>query len=558
MKGKKVNSSRAKIITSSKKNDSSFYDCNIYSHLLHQPVLSIEEVVKLTQEMKKGNKNAKNILIEKNIGLVISIVNRFLGKGLSFDDLVQEGILGLMKAVDKFDETKGFCFSTYASWWIQQSMRRAIKKQTKTVYIPEHLFSKYNSLQKKIAQLEKKLGRKPSIEEIAKETNLTVQKINELNVSLSNVISINKKIGDSEETELEEFLSYDHLTPEEQVIENEKSVLIYQLLSDCGLSEQEKEIILWRYGFIDGELKSLSEISQYMGVTSQRISRIEIKALTKLRNSKKIEEFIIYMDCPDLCLQNLDFIRKSTRKYKSIERQKNNNQKKESELNMLVEDENKVEQSKSKRGTKNIYEVFSTYSKEEVKKALASLSEDDLALLHKRYGEDFDHPVYNKSISQSERLKISNVIFRRIEKLLPQKEAISSTSIPPKPEEIKESQIEAINSKPSIESSTESAKEDYIKILEIFNNKEFIEMTRRKPLKECLILSLKLGYIDNKYFSTNAIASFLGVDSSEIHSILKKELVDYKEKILHQIDQAIELETSEKPYVKKLKKDITE
>ena len=258
------------------------------------PLLTSEEEKDLAERMSKGDEEAKKRLSEANLRLVVSIAKRYVGRGMQFLDLIQEGNLGLMKAVDKFAHTKGFKFSTYATWWIRQSITRAIADQARTIRIPVHMVETINKTGRVVRQLMQTLGREPTPAEIAEEMGVPEEKVIEIQKIAQDPVSLETPIGEEEDSHLGDFIEDNSAaSPAEKA---ESRMLREQLLQVLDtLTPRENEVLLMRYGLRDGRPKTLEEVGKEFNVTRERIRQIEAKALRKLRHpnrTKRLRDYI--------------------------------------------------------------------------------------------------------------------------------------------------------------------------------------------------------------------------------------------------------------------------
>ncbi len=550
-----------------------------------RPLLSVQQERELAHKVAQGDSKARDLFIESNLKLVVSIARKYLNRGLSFLDLIQEGNLGLMTAVDKYDVEKGYKFSTYATHWIRQAITRAIADKGRNVRIPVHMYEKIGAYKKAVTNLEAKLNRQPTLNEIANEMGLSISEVTKLHKLQSDTVSINTLIGDDEDTELENFIPASEETPEDVAIAGTLQYQVRKLFEDCNLKEREIEILMLRYGFNDREPMTLEQVGKKYNLTRERVRQIEAKALMKIRRSKHIKALAAYMQHPEKSLESIEEFREKYRESKKP-------------YKAYLKDDGRTKKKENDEMPKlqTIYQYFKDYTREQVDEMLSKLTEEERTLMTLRYGEDLDNPVSGK-LSKEQTDKFYGTLIPKMKRLLknpnnerksrkPRKprekksvitnqtqEAVApithehsileqpilpsgeSTQITPVQEikeEVEGELVQKIEPKeeptPVVkadEASNDITKHDCVKMLELLRTPTFTQMMSVLTAKESIIISLKLGYVDGKYFSTESIAQFLGIEETEVIETTKKVLLLYKENINSFLDSIIEVATDQ-------------
>ncbi len=533
-----------------------------------RPLLTLAEEQNLAKKIKTGDYEARQIFIESNLKLVVSIARKYIGRGLSFQDLIQEGNLGLMTAVDKYDVDLGYKFSTYATWWIRQAITRAIADKSRNVRIPVHMYEKIGLYKKTVTTLKEQLKREPTINEIANEMGLSLPEVKALYKLQVDTVSINTLIGDEDDTELEDFIPSSEDTPEDIAINNNfQSAIKVFLTEKCNLKPRELEVIMLRYGFNDQSPLTLEEVGKKYNLTRERVRQIEAKALMKIRRSKYVKELAVYTNNPSRSIASIDEFRSKYRDsknpYKTYISKYGHTKDKE------------IDEEMPKLQT--IYQYFSDYTKEQIDEMITKLTDTERELLRIRYGEDLNNPTPSK-LTKEQTNQFYGSLVPKMKRLLANPNLQPKTRKPRQRKPLVETPVRETNSVPNdlplvtppvvdeppvsenetpiVEQSPVKepslTKEDYLKILSLLRTPTFAELMSTLSVKEAIIISLKLGYVDEKYYTTEAIANFLGIEPTEVIETTKKILLVYQESLNNFIDTAIAVATDKEPLTIKL------
>ncbi len=496
------------------------------------PLLTIEEEQDLAKKTAEGDKLARDKLINSNLRLVINIAKKYVGRGLSFLDLIEEGNIGLIKAVDKFDYSKGFKFSTYASWWIRHNIYIALVTKARNIRIPVNKYKKVVDLKKIISYLEDKLNRTPTIGEIASEMKISVQEASKLYNLQIDTISINSFVSDEEDSELEIFIPSDIDTPEDVAIYKNLQEQVNSLLEKCNLTLNEKEVLKLRFGLKDKNPMALEKIGEKLNISRQRVKQIEERALYKIRNCEQISDFAIYMDNPDKSIKNIKDSRENYYDYINSYKNKLNATKIEIKENKIKREN---EQKKMPR-LRSIYEYFSDYTKEQIDEMLSKLIDKDKELLKLRYGEDLNNPI-NKGLTREQTNRFYGTLIPKMKRLLSNSTGKRNTITKVNIEEYTLNETNKDNLITQKNKTNDITKEDYKKILDLLKTPSFVQLVNSLSEKEAIIILLNLGFVDGKCFDTKSIAEFFGMEQTEVRNIIKNVLLVYKDKINNFLDE---------------------
>ena len=535
----------------------------MYLKDLNKNLLNAEEEKNLFIRYNNGDKKAKDIIVEKNLRLVIFVAKKYINRGIEFEDLIQEGNLGLITAVDKFDVNRGYKFSTYATWWINQAIGRALIDNPQAIRLPVHLVGKYNNFNNIYVELEAELGREPTCNEIAKKMHVSNNIANYL-IMLRNqefsTVSLNILISGEKDTELECFVADTSIDFVNDMEYQELHNNLLGLLNKCNLTINEKKVILLRYGFTNYGPMTLKEVAKLMRLTRERVRQIETKALEKLVKTSGIKDFAIYMDKPSQILNNFQYIREYYYQ----------NKHKKADLQEAISLKQLTPKEKNRK-IKTIYQFFYGYTKEEVNRVIASLDEKYTKIIYLKYGNDLENPIIATKLDKSQAGYFYNCVIPKIRRELIKNNYIPKNNsriinIPLKDllvsmdiidiiilylkdgkfnksynnEEIKKILFiddkaieEALNKlkNPKTIKEIECSGEIDIEHLTNLNGMNLINILCHLDIKEFIVLTLFLGYVNGYYYKIIEISKLLQVDEKVVREILKSALIKYKEEI---------------------------
>lgn len=501
------------------------------------PLLSIEQQRDLALKILDGDNKARELFINSNLRLVVNVAKRYIGNGLTFLDLIQEGNLGLITAVDKYDVKKGFNFSTYAIWWIRQAITKAIEYKGRTIRIAAHVYEKVQLYKKVFRNLEIKLNREPTINEIADEMELSVSEVSDLQQLQIDVVSINAIIGDEKEKELENFIVSSDESPEDIATKENMQQDVKNLLISCNLKPRERDILILRYGLDGKEPMTLVEIGKIYNLTRERVRQIESNALKKIRKSNFVKRLVDYTESPTKSLLNIEM-------YRQIYKEDGN-----SNRAFLRRFGDKIEDYEVVGKLPSIYQLFGGYSKEQIDLMLTKLTEEERKLITLRYGDDLEKPKATK-LSKEESRKYYGVLVPKMKRLLSNPDKVRKTrceNLKHEKNKIEDSNI-SVSEKNSTDISVEQSKRDipasFDKKIDIDNIQDhdsllaymkkslLDDMMKNLTTKELIIMQLFLGYVDGKYFTIDYISEFLKIDRIEVLNTIKKALFLNEKKFL--------------------------
>ena len=491
------------------------------------PLLSLEEEKDLFDKYKNGDMEAKEKIINSNLRLVVHIAKMYLNKGLTLDDLVQDGNLGLIKAVEMFDQEKGFRFSTYAFWWIKQAVTRAIADKGREIRLPVHVVESITKYKKAVKKLTDKFHRNPTYEEIAEEMNLTLQKVMYLHKHQYEIISLSAPVGEEKDSELGYFIPSDEDGPEEETFKKLLPEEMKEVLDNSKLTDRELFVIRYRFGFVDNKEHTLEDTGKILHVTRERVRQIEAKSLRRLSKLRAMQKMAWWV--------KEDGNSSHTPEYYSIPRRPKED---------------------------SLYQLLFRYKKEEIDYAITRLRPDEKELVEARFGKDLKTPNINE-LTKAETSRLFRVIIPKMEKILYSitRSRNNSNRETANPSVLTQKKMVLCNylengSSPNtvdfsknglndlelgyvigvlkvkLESTDNNYKrEAYLQLMNFLYSNEFSEMLDSLSVREAVLVVLKTGLVNEKYYTNEDLTSILGIDEYQLNDLIKKVLLIYRNKL---------------------------
>lgn len=551
------------------------YHIEVGENKSNKALLTLEEEKELFMKYKNGDISVRNILIEKNLRLIYSMANGYVGRGLDFDDLVQEGCLGLITAVEKFDPTLGSKFSTYAVYWIRQAITRALSEKSQMIRVPTHVYEKNGKIYNMYMELTKILGRDPTIEELAEKLELPASQIESYLTMREHitVTSLNQFIDEEGQTQLYDFIPDQSSDFTKNIEKDDLREEIITILDSCGLTEIQKMVVLLKYGFIDNQPLSLVEVSKRLGITRERARQIEISAFRRLVNSSAIKSIAEEAGISHQTLNDIQRIRDFYNNHRS------------KSFRMYKNAEKKGEEDMAKKAA-TIYEICKEYSSEEVDMVLTELNEEDKKLLVLRYGTDFHHPEPSPEWNEHYRgMFYGNLVpkIRRLLKKSKNRTKKETLNVRVNEDNFMTNLLQIVSLKDMLECLTikdimiiylktnyfnvdiekflqikqeeviESFKRIYIvldykmneylhiqdKEVASSNFQSNISLLSSLSMDEFVMLSLYLGYVDHQRYTLEEISEELHIEIKVVATTIKNGLLKYVKEIKTPIDKEV-------------------
>ena len=503
------------------------------------PLLSFDEEKSLARRIKEGDLSARDQFINSNLRLVLSVVGKFHNTGVPYSDMVQDGNIGLIMAVDKFDPEKGFKFSTYATHWIRREILVGMMNKARTIRLPIHKIESMSKFRKAHRELAHDLLREPTIEEIAEKMNISIKEATNLLSLHNDVVSLNTKLGDEEDLELQDVIADEEHMVDDEVIRAALSTDINRLFEKCNLTPKEIDILTMRFN-LDGNGKhTLEETGLKYNISRERIRQIEAKALKRIRNSKYIKEFAVYMDNSDKALERLSRIRngyiednviikeekKPLKEEKKIVKEENRPKKEDKEMDEM---EDNIFLKNLKELEKQNKKIPPKINKEDSrKKPIKTKKEIPIVKMNpkniSKNVEKEEVPIKEEKKEKTPEVKLPPVVV----------------AVPKEKEEPVEIDLE------EMKTNEDNLSNHLIEAITELKNTSFGDLLKTMSVKEAVIVSLKFGFINDNYYSNESIRNYLNVEENEIREATIKMLLSYKKKVLSLVDDAI-LEVSVK------------